>query len=99
MERRPAARKSLGEIIGGVRDNAAHIKETAALVGDASDQMAAATGQIANAVGEVTTSSVGLAKLSQESAQEIEAVAAGSEDLVRSGPGWKGPRHAGKGDR
>ncbi|HEY5475262.1 MAG TPA: methyl-accepting chemotaxis protein [Tepidiformaceae bacterium] len=78
------SRKSLGAIIGGVRDNAASITDTAGLVREASDQMAAATGQIANAVGEVTSSSVRLSQLSQESAREIEAVAAGSEELAAS---------------
>lgn len=77
-------RLGLGNIISGVRHNAVSILESSAQLRDASDQMAAATGQIASAVNEVTMSSVTLASLSQESAREIEAVAAGSEELAAS---------------
>ncbi|MFN0145378.1 MAG: methyl-accepting chemotaxis protein, partial [Dehalococcoidia bacterium] len=46
------------------------------------DQMAAATGQIASAINEVTRSAVSLAGIAQDSAREIERVAAGSEQVA-----------------
>ena len=76
-----AMRQGLGEIIGGVRQNAASILDSSNLLRDSSDQMASATGQIATAISEVTRSAVSLSGLSQDSAREIERVAAGSQEL------------------
>ncbi len=77
-----AARTSLSEMIGGVQQSARSILTASDQLRDASDQMAGATGQIATAINEVTRSAVSLAGLSQESAREIEAVAAGSRQLA-----------------
>jgi len=74
-------RAGLGEIIGGVQKNANTIAGTAGQLRESSDQMASATGQIATAINEVTRSAVSLSGLSQDSAREIERVAAGSEEL------------------
>ena len=77
-----SARLSLNGIVGGVQKSAQSILGASDQLRDASDQMAAATGQIATAINEVTRSAVSLAGLSQESAREIEAVAAGSRQLA-----------------
>ncbi len=77
-----AMRNGLGQIIGGVRQNANSILDSSNALRESSDQMASATGQIATAINEVTRSAVSLAGLSQDSAREIERVAAGSEELA-----------------
>ncbi|MBI2767513.1 MAG: MCP four helix bundle domain-containing protein [Chloroflexi bacterium] len=76
------ARGSLSGMVTEVRGNAASILGASGQLQDASDQMAAATGQIATAINEVTRSAVSLSSLSQDSAREIERVAAGSEELA-----------------
>ena len=77
-----AMRSGLGEIVNGVRTNAASILGAADQLRESSEQMALATGQIATAINEVTGSAVALSGLSQESAREIEQVAAGSQQLA-----------------
>ncbi|MGH2631885.1 MAG: MCP four helix bundle domain-containing protein [Tepidiformaceae bacterium] len=77
-----AMREGLAGIVGGVRSNAASILGAADQLRESSDQMACATGQIATAINEVTQSAVALSGLSQESAREIEQVAAGSQQLA-----------------
>ena len=73
---------NLRELISGVQSNASSIAGAATQLRESSDQMASATGQIAAAINEVTRSAVNLAGLSQDSAREIERVAAGSEELA-----------------
>ncbi|MCC7366563.1 MAG: MCP four helix bundle domain-containing protein [Dehalococcoidia bacterium] len=73
---------NLREIIAGVQSGATAITSAAGQLRDSSDQMAAATSQIATAINDVTRSSVTLAGLSQDSAREIEKVAAGSEEVA-----------------
>lgn len=77
-----SARINLNEIVNGVQVSANSILVASDQLQEASDQMAAATGQIATAINEVTRSAVSLAGLSQESAKEIEGVAAGSRQLA-----------------
>ena len=77
-----AMRGGLGEIVDGVRTNAASILCAADQLRESSEQMALATGQIATAINEVSGSAVALSGLSQESAREIEQVAAGSQQLA-----------------
>ena len=76
------ARTNLNEIVSGVQVSANSILVASDQLQEASDQMAAATGQIATAINEVTRSAVSLAGLSQDSAKEIEGVAAGSRQLA-----------------
>ncbi|HMO53107.1 MAG TPA: MCP four helix bundle domain-containing protein, partial [Tepidiformaceae bacterium] len=76
------ARVNLTEIVNGVQGSANSILVASDQLQEASDQMAAATGQIATAINEVTRSAVSLAGLSQDSAKEIEGVAAGSRQLA-----------------
>ena len=73
---------NLRALIGGLQLNAEDILSASDELQGSSDQMAAATGQIASAINEVTRSAVNLAGLSQDSAREIERVAAGSEELA-----------------
>ena len=73
---------NLRTLVTGVQQNATSILDSSNALRDSSDQMAAATGQIASAINEVTRSAVSLSGLSQESAREIERVAAGSEELA-----------------
>ncbi|MEO6043514.1 MAG: methyl-accepting chemotaxis protein [Tepidiformaceae bacterium] len=73
---------NLRTLISGVQMNATSIAGAATQLRESSDQMASATGQIATAINEVTRSAVNLSGLSQESAREIERVAAGSEELA-----------------
>jgi methyl-accepting chemotaxis protein len=77
-----AAREQLIELIGQVKENSDSILNAAVQLGDSSDQMASATGQIATAINEVTRSAVSLSGLSQESAREVERVAAGSQQVA-----------------
>jgi len=79
-----AARTSLSELISEVQVSAENISGAADALRQNSDQMAGATGQIAVAINEVTSSAVNLAGLSQESAREVERVAAGSQRLAAS---------------
>ena len=72
---------NLRTLVGGVQADALSIAGAATQLRESSDQMASATGQIATAINEVTRSAVSLAGLSQDSAREIERVAAGSEEL------------------
>ncbi|MCC7187025.1 MAG: methyl-accepting chemotaxis protein, partial [Acidobacteria bacterium] len=76
------AQVNLRELIGGVQENSTSIASAADQLRDASDQMAAATGQIATAINEVTRSAVSLSGLSQDSAREVEKVAAGSQQVA-----------------
>ena len=78
------ARGGLGSLIGDVQQGASNITNAASALRENSDQMASATGQIAAAINEVTRSAVNLSGLSQESAREIERVAAGSQQLAAS---------------
>ena len=73
---------NLRTLVGGVQSNASSIAGAATQLRESSDQMASATGQIATAINEVTRSAVSLSGLSQDSAREIERVAAGSEELA-----------------
>ena len=73
---------NLRTLVSGVQMNATSIAGAATQLRESSDQMASATGQIATAMNEVTRSAVNLSGLSQESAREIERVAAGSEELA-----------------
>ena len=73
---------NLRSLIGQVKDNSDSILSAAVQLGESSDQMAAATGQIATAINEVTRSAVSLSGLSQESAREVERVAAGSQQVA-----------------
>ncbi len=79
-----AMREGLAEIVSGVGENAQSVLSAADQLQEASDQMAAATGQIATAINEVTRSTVSLSSLSQESAQEVEQVGAGSQELANA---------------
>ena len=76
------ARKSLITLISGLRARADTILENSNGLNDVSAQLAGATGQIASAINEVTRSAVSLSGLSQDSAHEIERVAAGSQQLA-----------------
>jgi methyl-accepting chemotaxis protein len=76
------ARHSLSAIVTEVRTGAGSLLDSSEALKDSSDQMASATGQIANAINEVTRSAVSLSGLSQESAREVEQVAAGSQQLA-----------------
>ena len=73
---------NLRELIGGVQEKSNAIAGAADQLQEASDQMAGATGQIAMAINEVTRSTVSLSSLSQDSARELERVAAGSQQLA-----------------
>jgi methyl-accepting chemotaxis protein len=73
---------NLREMIGSVREGAAAITEAAESLRGSSDQMAGATSSIATAIDEVTRSAVSLSGLSQESAREVERLAAGSQQLA-----------------
>ncbi|OAI40328.1 hypothetical protein AYO38_05995 [bacterium SCGC AG-212-C10] len=75
-------RAGLGEMVRNVQSDAESILQSADALTGSSDQMASATGQIASAINEVTRSAVALASLSQDSAREIERVAAGSQQLA-----------------
>ena len=75
-------RNGLSGIVSGVRSNATTILQASEQLRESSDQMASATGQIATAINEVTRSAVSLSGLSQDSAREIEQVAAGSQQLA-----------------
>ena len=79
-----ASRESLATLIGEVQGSAESITGAANALRENSDQMAAATGQIAVAINEVTRSAVNLSSLSQDSAREVERVAAGSQQLAAS---------------
>ncbi|MGE3074711.1 MAG: methyl-accepting chemotaxis protein [Dehalococcoidia bacterium] len=76
------ARVSLAQIVNEVRGGATTLLDSSENLKESSDQMANATGQIANAINEVTRSAVSLAGVSQESAREVELVAAGSVQLA-----------------
>lgn len=78
------AREGLGSMVGAVNENATKILLASDQLGGASTQMASASGQIASAISEVSNSAVGLNALAQESAREVEQVAAGSEQLTAS---------------
>ncbi len=78
------AREGLGSMVGAVNENATKILLASDQLGGASTQMASASGQIASAITEVSNSAVGLTALAQESAREVEQVAAGSEQLTAS---------------
>ena len=73
---------NLRSVVGGVRDNAGSILGASDTLRESSGQMALATGQIATAITEVTQSAVALSGLSQDSAREVELVAAGSQRLA-----------------
>ena len=73
---------NLREMIGNVRQGASAITDAAESLRGSSDQMASATGSIATAIDEVTRSAVSLSGLSQESAREVERLAAGSQQLA-----------------
>jgi methyl-accepting chemotaxis protein len=77
-----ASRESLGALIGEVQGKALSLTAAADSLRGSSDQLAGATGQIATAIDEVTRSAVNLAGLRQDSAREIERVAAGSQQLA-----------------
>ncbi|MEO8540841.1 MAG: methyl-accepting chemotaxis protein [bacterium] len=76
------SRESLGTLIGEVQEKAESLTVSADTLRGSSDHMASATSQISNAIDEVTRSAVNLAGLSQDSAREIERVAAGSQQLA-----------------
>ncbi|MBI5288772.1 MAG: CZB domain-containing protein, partial [Chloroflexi bacterium] len=76
------SRASLVGLLGSVKTNATSILGASDQLREASDQMASATGQIASAINEVTRSAVSLSSLSQESAREVERVAAGSQQVA-----------------
>ena len=78
------SRTNLSNLIREVQKNAGAISDAATSLRENSDQMAAATGQIAVAINEVTRSAVNLSSLSHDSAQEVERVAAGSQQLAAS---------------
>ncbi|MCC7364382.1 MAG: methyl-accepting chemotaxis protein [Dehalococcoidia bacterium] len=79
-----AMRGGLAGLVRQIQDSSGAIATGADQLRESSDQMAAATGQIAVAINEVTRSSVTLSGLSQESAREIEKLAAGSEEGAAS---------------
>ncbi|MBK6318814.1 MAG: MCP four helix bundle domain-containing protein [Dehalococcoidia bacterium] len=76
------ARLSLSRIVSDVRTGAGSLLDSSDSLKESSDQMAAATSQIAEAITDVTRSAVNLSGLSQESAREVEQVAAGSVQLA-----------------
>lgn len=75
---------NLRELATNVQGSAGSIDSASDQLREASDQMAQATGQIATAINEVTRSAVNLSSLSQDSAREVERVAAGSQQLAAS---------------
>jgi methyl-accepting chemotaxis protein len=75
---------NLRQLVGQVKEQALPILQASEQLREASDQMAGATGQIATAINEVTRSSVMLASLSQDSAREVERVAAGADQVASS---------------
>ncbi len=77
-----ASRESLAGLLKDVQAQTADLTLAANALQDSSDQLAGATGQISTAIDEVTRSAVHLAGLSQDSAREIERVAAGSQQLA-----------------
>ncbi len=78
------SRSNLSALIRDVQQTANSISDASSSLRENSDQMAAATGQIAVAINEVTRSAVSLSSLSQDSARDVERVAAGSQQLAAS---------------
>lgn len=78
------SRANLSALIRDVQQTANSISDASSSLRENSDQMAAATGQIAVAINEVTRSAVSLSSLSQDSARDVERVAAGSQQLAAS---------------
>lgn len=76
--------ESLAKLVGTVQENAQAIFAASAQLEESSNQMAAATGQIAQAINEVTTSTVTLNTLAQDSTHEVTQLAAGSQQLSAS---------------
>ena len=87
---------NLNELVGTVKTNATSILSASQQLEESSGQMASATGQIASAINEVTTSTVSLNSLAQDSTIEVSRLASGSEpmkvcsrlDLFQTGTTW-----------
>jgi methyl-accepting chemotaxis protein len=77
-------RLGLGQIVSGVRGNAAAILDASEQLRMSSDQMAGATGQIATAINEVTQSASTLAGLAQDSSREVDRLSSGSIELAQA---------------
>jgi methyl-accepting chemotaxis protein len=75
---------NLNQLVGTVKDNATAILSASQQLEESSGQMASATGQIASAINEVTTSTVALNSLAQDSTIEVSRLASGSEQLAAS---------------
>ncbi|MBK7127686.1 MAG: hypothetical protein IPH65_17500 [Dehalococcoidia bacterium] len=75
---------NLNELVGTVKTNATSILSASQQLEESSGQMASATGQIASAINEVTTSTVSLNSLAQDSTIEVSRLASGSEQLAAS---------------
>jgi methyl-accepting chemotaxis protein len=75
---------NLGGLVGTVQGNAQAIYAASAQLEESSNQMAAATGQIAQAINEVTSSTLTLSNLAQDSTHEVTQLAAGSQELSAS---------------
>ncbi|MBE7519593.1 MAG: nitrate- and nitrite sensing domain-containing protein [Thermoflexaceae bacterium] len=80
-------RAALGELITGVRDEAASVMSLSDQLREASDQMAGATGQIAQATNEVTNSAVSLSALAGQSSSTLERVSAGAHEMSAAAEG------------
>ncbi len=76
--------RNLRSLVGTVQENAQAIFAASAQLEESSTQMAQATGQIAQAINEVTTSTVTLNTLAQDSTHEVTQLAAGSQQLSAS---------------
>jgi methyl-accepting chemotaxis protein len=73
---------NLSALVATTQDNAAAILAASQQLEESSGQMAQATGQIASAISEVTTSTVALNSLAQDSSIEVSRLASGSEQLA-----------------
>ncbi|WBL37237.1 methyl-accepting chemotaxis protein [Tepidiforma flava] len=76
--------ENLAKLVGTVQENAQAIFAASSQLEESSNQMALATGQIAQAINEVTTSTVTLNTLAQDSTHEVTQLAAGSQQLSAS---------------
>ncbi|GIW17915.1 MAG: hypothetical protein KatS3mg064_1072 [Tepidiforma sp.] len=76
--------ENLAKLVGTVQENAQAIFAASSQLEESSNQMALATGQIAQAINEVTTSTVTLNSLAQDSTHEVTQLAAGSQQLSAS---------------
>ncbi|MBK7126634.1 MAG: MCP four helix bundle domain-containing protein [Dehalococcoidia bacterium] len=78
---------NLNELVGTVKTNATSILSASQQLEESSGQMASATGQIASAINRVTTSTVSLNSLAQDSTIEVSRLCQRLRQLAASAPG------------